>query len=150
MKSPCAVFCPRYLPSAVALFSLVLGACSSPPEPQAAPAAAPEPSAAPEPTAYVPGPSADDIRGAVDGCDAELRQCYLLGTFKNSQLTGTVNVTFTIGTTGKVSETSDAGSDIPDPEVVKCVLDVVAELEFPAGASSETEVTYPIRFGSHG
>jgi hypothetical protein len=70
-----------------------------------------------------------------------------VGTFKNSQLAGTVNVTFTIDTTGHVSQATDAGSDIPDPEVVECVLDVFAEIEFRAGASSETEVTYPVRFG---
>ena len=71
-------------------------------------------------------------------------------TFKNSQLAGTVNVLFTIDTKGKVSQAADAGSDIGDPEVVSCVLNVFGALEFVRGGSSETEVEYPVVFGQHG
>lgn len=124
-------------------------ACSSTPPPAQAPPAFEQ--STPEPEVLVePGPSPDEIRSVVSGRDGEMRNCFLMGTFKNSQLAGTVNVTFIIETDGKVSDASDAGSDLPDPEVVTCVLGVFAELEFRPGGASATEVTYPVRFGHHG
>lgn len=153
MKPPALTRQPAPLATkllAVPLIGMLLVGCSSnTPEPVAAPPAA-DPEPEPEPAAYVPGPSADDIRVAVSGRDADLRQCYIAGTLKNAQLTGTVNVLFTIDTKGKVRQASDAGSDIRDAELVECVLDVFGKLEFAAGATTDTEVTYPVRFMSHG
>lgn len=129
---------------------LAASACSAPPAPEAAPvveAAPPEQEVAPQ---WIPGPSPQEIKQAVNARGPELRQCYLLGTFKNSQLAGTVNVLFTIDTTGKVSRTADAGSNIPDPEVVTCVLGIFGNLDFARGGSTETEVEYPVVFGQHG
>ncbi len=96
------------------------------------------------------GPHPNTIKGVVGAQEDELRQCYLAGTFKNSQLAGTVNVSFTIETNGRVSTTSDAGSNLKDDEVVACVLSVFANLRFPPGGSAATEVTYPVSFGYHG
>lgn len=144
--SPSAI--TRVLTATTFLLPLLVGACSSQPQPIAAPTPPPraaEP--APAPVVHQPGPSAADIRQAVDSRNDELRRCYMVGTFRDSQLTGTVNVVFIIDTTGRVSRANDAGSNMPDPEVVECVLGVFAQLEFPAGASSSTEVTYPITFG---
>ncbi len=131
------------------LGSLTLACAATQPEPTTSVAATPPPQTQEKEVRFVPGPSPDEIRAAVTLRDSDLRQCYLAGTFKNAQLRGTVNVTFTIDTEGRVSETIDSGSDLPDAEVVSCVLNVFASLEFPAGASSETEVTYPINFGQH-
>lgn len=125
-------------------------ACATPPEPQTA-SVAPAPQAKEEETVrWVPGPSPQEIKNAVNARGTELRQCYLLGTFKNSQLAGTVNVLFTIDTKGKVSKAANAGSDIEDPEVVTCVLGIFGDLEFAQGGSTETEVEYPVVFGHHG
>jgi hypothetical protein len=122
-------------------------ACAAQPEPSV-PAASPPPRAAPAQVS--PGPTASEIRSAVRSRNDELTQCYLAGTFKDAELAGTVNVSFTIEPTGKVKEAVDAGSDLPDAEVVRCVLEVFAGLEFTPGGASATEVTYPIRFGSRG
>lgn len=127
--------------------SLAFACASTAPEPKTSAAVLPSQAEVEEEVQFVPGPSPEQIRAAVTGRDEDLRQCYLAGTFKNALLAGTVNVTFTIDTSGRVSETSDSGSDLPDAEVVNCVLHVFAGLEFPAGASSETEVTYPVNFG---
>ncbi|HXS19349.1 MAG TPA: AgmX/PglI C-terminal domain-containing protein, partial [Polyangiaceae bacterium] len=83
----------------------------------------------------------------VDQRSAEIRQCYMLGTFRDSQLEGTVNVLFTINPNGRVSDTVDGGSDMPDPQVVACVLDVFAKMEFRAGGYYPTQVQFPISFG---
>jgi len=93
----------------------------------------------------------EDIHKAVRDKNAYLRQCYLAGTFKNTQLEGTVTVLFTIDTEGKVSRASDAGSSIPDPDVVSCVIGVFGKLDFPHGGSSDTDFEYPVVFGrQHG
>lgn len=96
------------------------------------------------------GPSPQEIKAVIDGSEPDVRQCYIAGTFKDSQLAGTVNVTFTIDPTGTVSQAADGGSSLPDPEVVNCVVNVFTQLVFRPGGSGPTEVTYPIRFGSRG
>lgn len=124
------------------------GLACAPELPPEEPAPAPAPVQEKEEVAkWVPGPSAQEIQRVIRRRDAELRQCYLAGTFKNSQLAGTVKVLFTIDTEGKVSRTSDAGSDIDDPDVVSCVLGVFGNLDFEKGGSSDTEVEYPVVFG---
>jgi hypothetical protein len=128
---------------------LIACACSTPPAPTATPVASAPPPQKEEPK-WIPGPDPQEIKQAVNARGAELRQCYLLGTFRNSQLTGTVNVLFTIDTAGKVSRAADAGSDIEDPEVVTCVLGVFGNLQFARGGSSDTEVEYPVVFGARG
>lgn len=93
---------------------------------------------------------ASSIQAAVRTKNPELRQCYIAGTFKDSELSGTVQVVFTIDPSGEVRAQSGPGSSMPDQEVVACVLDVFAQLKFPANGASPTEVTYPVRFGIHG
>lgn len=93
-----------------------------------------------------PAPSTSDIRSAVSAISADLQQCYLAGTFKDSELAGTVQVSFTIEPSGRVSSAVDSGSDLADPEVVECILDLFASLSFRPGGQNPTEVTYPIRF----
>ncbi len=95
----------------------------------------------------LPAPDSHEIHAAVDQRSSEIRQCYMLGTFRDSQLAGTVNVLFTINPNGRVSDTTDGGSDMPDPQVVACVLDVFAKMEFRAGGYYPTQVQFPISFG---
>ncbi len=94
-----------------------------------------------------PAPNPQEIQAAIGRHSDEIRQCYVMGTFREPQLAGTVHVRFTINSTGKVSETTDGGSNMPDPQVVECVLGVFANLEFRAGKYFPTEVEYPISFG---
>jgi hypothetical protein len=97
-----------------------------------------------------PGPSPDEIIQVVRAEDPAMRQCYIVGSFKNTQLAGTVKVTFTIDTDGRVRGVEDAGSNLEDQEVVDCVMDVFAKMEFRAGGVSPTNVTYPVSFGERG
>lgn len=109
--------------------------------------AAPTPQQPSEETEPASAPNSQEIHAAVGRKSDEIRQCYMLGTFRDSQLEGTVNVLFTIESSGRVSETSDGGSDMPDQQVVACVLDVFAHLEFRAGGYYPTQVQFPISFG---
>jgi TonB family protein len=86
----------------------------------------------------------------VSGISDDLQQCYLAGTFKDSDLAGTVHVTFTIEPTGRVSSAVDSGSDMADQDVVACVVDLFAGLSFRPGGQNPTEVTYPITFHRRG
>jgi hypothetical protein len=147
-----------FLPFIVApLAAALLPACAGAQTKQAASTSAEAPVAttvgeeAPlEDLAPEPGPDSDEIVQVIRTQDSQMRQCYMLGSFKNSEFSGTVKVAFTIATTGRVSEVSNAGSDIADHEVVECVMDVFAQMEFRAGGMSPTEVTYPVNFGRPG
>lgn len=133
----------RALASALAL-PLML-ACGRAPEPEVARAPEPEPQPAVE--LAEPGPSPKDIKLAVEGETDRLTDCYMTGTFRDAGLRGTVNVTFTIEPSGRVSNAEDSGSDLGDQGVVACVLGVFSSLEFMPGEYGATVVTYPVRFG---
>lgn len=127
-------------------------ACSQAAPPASAPVPAAKALEKAEPTAKAdepdhPAPNPQEIQAAVQEHSDEIRQCYVMGTFRDSQLAGTVHVRFVIESSGKVVEAADGGSNMPDPDVVECVLGVFASLEFRAGKYYPTEVEYPIRFG---
>src|SRR5688572_13007408 len=143
------------LASATSLLLLSTGCAKAPAAPPETPESAPRATASaptPAPAAREvesptgPAPTSKDIRLAVSTISDDLQQCYLAGTFKDSSLAGTVHVTFTIETSGRVSSAVDSGSDMADPDVVECVIDCFAGLSFRPGGQNPTEVTYPIRF----
>ncbi len=78
----------------------------------------------------------------------KLRQCYEAGLGRNADLTGRVTARFVIGRDGKVSNVSDGGSDLPDPEVVSCTLKEFYGFAFPAPAGGIVTVVYPIMFAT--
>lgn len=78
------------------------------------------------------------------------RACYERGLMKNPALAGRVTTRFVIGRTGQVTSTGDGGSDLPDREVVACVVSNFAALQFPQPEGGIITVTYPIVFSSDG
>jgi hypothetical protein len=59
-----------------------------------------------------------------------------------------ISVTFTIDASGTVTEGAVRETDLPEPQVVACVMSVVMHLRFPArsGArSGDVRVNYPFR-----
>ena len=75
------------------------------------------------------------------------RLCYEKGLAKNVNLGGRVTVKFTIDTTGGVSHVVDGGSDLPDKDVVACVVQAFSNLSFPQPEGGGTvAVAYPIIF----
>ncbi|HEV8244462.1 MAG TPA: AgmX/PglI C-terminal domain-containing protein, partial [Polyangiaceae bacterium] len=75
---------------------------------------------------------------------APFRRCYERGLAKNPKLEGRVSVRFVIDRDGKVTQVSDGGSSIPDPEVRECVLAAFRDLRFPAPDGGIVTVVYPI------
>lgn len=74
------------------------------------------------------------------------RLCYENGRKIDPELQGRVTTTFVIDPTGAVSSTADGGSDLPDPNVVGCVVHGFGNLSFPAPEAGMVTVKYPIQF----
>ena len=75
------------------------------------------------------------------------RRCYERGLRKNAALAGRVSVHFVIeAATGAVINARDGRSDLPDREVVACVVDEFTLMRFPAPERGDVTVTYPIEF----
>jgi hypothetical protein len=72
------------------------------------------------------------------------RLCYEAGLRGNPGLSGRVATKFVIGRDGAVMQSSDAGSDLPDQQVVACVVRSFNALSFPAPDGGIATVTYPI------
>lgn len=74
----------------------------------------------------------------------KLRVCYQAGLAVRPQLRGRINVRFVIGREGKVTNVADGGSDLPDADVVECVLKAFYTLQFPEPDGGIVTVVYPI------
>jgi len=74
------------------------------------------------------------------------RLCYESALRSNPGLSGRVVTKFVIGRDGAVAQSQDAGSDIPNQEVVSCVVRSFNALSFPSPEGGIATVTYPIIF----
>ena len=74
------------------------------------------------------------------------RRCYEQGLKKNPIVQGRVTTRFLIGRDGSVAYASDGGSDLPDGNVVSCVVSAFSRLSFPEPAGGTVVVEYPITF----
>lgn len=74
------------------------------------------------------------------------RFCYEQGLRGNPNLQGRVAVRFVIGRDGGVSQVQNGGSDMPDGNVVSCVVRSFYGLSFPAPENGIVTVNYPIMF----
>jgi hypothetical protein len=74
-----------------------------------------------------------------------IRRCFEEGLRRNPDLAGAVVISFLIGRSGAVLDAQDAGSTLPDREVIACVVRVIRSVEFPPPALL-VRVTYPIQF----
>lgn len=75
-----------------------------------------------------------------------LRICYESGLRQQPTLSGRVTTRFVIGGDGSVSTAQDAGSDLPDPAAVQCVVRELAGMEFPKPEGGVVVVTLPLFF----
>jgi len=72
------------------------------------------------------------------------RKCYEAGLGRNRDLRGRVSARFVIERDGLVSNVTNGGSDIPDPEVTACILNAFHGLRFPQPEGGTVTVVYPI------
>ena len=76
---------------------------------------------------------------------SRFRSCYVKESRKFANLSGRIDVKFTLNPDGTVKETSIVASSLQSPLVEKCVQQQLIGLKFEARAS-ETEVVYPFVF----
>ncbi|TKD10103.1 AgmX/PglI C-terminal domain-containing protein [Polyangium fumosum] len=76
------------------------------------------------------------------------RFCYEQGLKSSPNLTGRVVARFVIGRNGSVVNVGNGGSDLPNAEVVSCVLSGFRGLSFPEPEGGVVTVTYPIMFSN--
>jgi hypothetical protein len=74
------------------------------------------------------------------------RKCYEDGLAKKETLTGRVTTRFSIDEDGAVRQVQNGGSDMPDQEVVRCVISEFRQLVFPRPEGGKVTVVYPIMF----
>lgn len=77
---------------------------------------------------------------------AKFRRCYEIGLRSSPSLAGSVTTGFVIGRDGLVANASNAGSSMPDLDVVSCVVRAFATLKFPQPEDGVVRVTFPIAF----
>lgn len=87
-----------------------------------------------------------EIQRVVRGRFDIFRKCYEDGLRVNPNLEGKVVVRFVIDRQGYVASATDAGSTIPDPQVVDCVVRGYTSLVFPKPDGGIVTVVYPIIF----
>lgn len=77
----------------------------------------------------------------------QLRSCYERRLQHDPDLVGRVEVTFVISDNGQVASATVAESELGDPEVEDCVVDVFRGLTFPRPEGGGIYIiTYPLRF----
>lgn len=86
------------------------------------------------------------IQRIVNMNTGRLRLCYQTALAKKPALEGKVTTKFIIDKSGSVTSASDAGSDIGDPDMVKCVTQAFTAMSFPAPEGGIVVVTYPFFF----
>jgi hypothetical protein len=89
------------------------------------------------------------IQRIVRANSGRFRVCYQAGLRSNPNLEGRVVARLVIDSSGNVVVASDGGSDLPDAEVVSCVVRGFANIAFPPTAASGADavtVVYPLVF----
>lgn len=88
----------------------------------------------------------ESVKRVVQQSFGRFRACYEPALAKNPTLAGRISTRFVIARDGAVAASSNAGGDLPDPDVVSCVTRAFATLSFPAPIDSTVTVVYPILF----
>jgi hypothetical protein len=84
------------------------------------------------------------IQSVVRKAYGRFRTCFEQGLARDPKLEGRVKVRFVIELDGTVSHAANGGSDLSDPEVIKCVISQFFKLEFPPPEGGIVTVVYPI------
>ncbi len=90
---------------------------------------------------------AASLREVFEKNEPKLRACFEPGRKRDPKLRGHVNIKFSIHHDGKAGAVQDQGSNLPDPQVIACVVKLVKTLRF-AKPEGDVTVVYPFIFHS--
>jgi hypothetical protein len=90
----------------------------------------------------------EQIQVSVRARWSKFLRCYDEKAESNPNLAGLVSMRLVIGRDGLVTNASDRGSTLPDPDVISCVQRVFYAICFPHPEDGIVTVVYPIMFGS--
>lgn len=76
-----------------------------------------------------------------------IEKCYRAALESEPSLKGSVKLQITIGPDGDVTKVTDAGSTLPDDDVLDCAKDAYEKAEFPAPKGGSVIVIYPLELG---
>lgn len=127
----------------------------------------PEETPPPEPSTPVAPPDAKPIEPGVSMTSAPTRgtlpkavvdeklksaqpgiaACYERALKSKPDLRGSVDVSFVVGTDGKVAhiEAADGDGALPDEATVRCILQEIQKLEFPPPSGGRVFLSYPLK-----
>ena len=88
----------------------------------------------------------DAIQRIVRARFGTYKLCYTAALRQRPDLEGRIAVKFVIDPSGAVSSAADGGSDLPDANVVACVVRNFANLTFPPTSDEIITVVYPLTF----
>lgn len=92
----------------------------------------------------------EEIRKLVKSKRESVSNCYKMAKEKNPTLGSRVAITFLLKPDGKLKSDPEVAanrSDITDPAVIKCAIDVIKSIDFPPHPKGmETTFTYPFGF----
>jgi len=86
------------------------------------------------------------IQNVVRANFGSFRRCYEKGLKKNSNLSGRVAIRFVIARDGTIAQIGSKDSDLPDADVVSCIVKSFEKLKFPEPEGGIVTVVYPIMF----
>lgn len=81
---------------------------------------------------------------------SKIRTCYINGLAGDPKLAGRVRVELVIGVEGTVTSAVDKGSDLPDKDVIGCIIGVLRHTQFPKPTGGSVKAVFPITFTPEG
>lgn len=122
--APCYILAPQPAPPPVVI-------ATPPPAPAVVvPTARPVPSIHPR------------VRAVLRRHHGKIRRCYDKGLRHDPSLEGRVVVRMVVDSDGEVDNAFDAGSTLPDREVVECIVEVLEDIDFHGSVGRS--IVYPI------
>lgn len=92
------------------------------------------------------GPNEEEISRQVQGAKNSFYKCFAHLLQRNPQAKGTLSVTFTIETSGKVSQIDSTSTTLNEEDFKKCIREVMSRIEFKPFSGAPISTLFPMNF----
>ncbi len=90
----------------------------------------------------------EDVEHTLERHLPYFRDCYEKALGKDPKLRGIIQMEWTIGGDGRVTDVQQAASDIKEASLAKCITEELNRITFPRPRGGEVHVVYPLVFQS--